>query len=288
VNWASVPGRDADVRERLEQAGFLCATYASRGARAAGLFTDYALKRRKLSERGAAPAIRPVAQQSFEFGSARGALAEHVSKQCLARYGIPTTREVLLSVQEIMALTVCPVSFPVAVKLASPDIPHKTEADAVRLGIGSLDALKRAAQAVQDAGLRHAPGARIDGISVQEMASGIEVIVGAVNDPNFGPYVMVGLGGVLTEVLRDVTHRFAPVQLEDARDMLNELKSARILQGYRGAPPADVDALAQAIVNLSWLIIDHRDRVREIDVNPLFVRARGDGVVAADALVILR
>jgi acyl-CoA synthetase (NDP forming) len=109
-----------------------------------------------------------------------------------------------------------------------------------------------------------------------------------VNDPNFGPYVMVGLGGVLTEVLRDVAHRFAPVQLEDARDMLNELKSARILEGYRGAPPADVDALAQAIVNLSWLVSDHREHVREIDVNPLFVRARGEGVVAADALVVLR
>jgi acyl-CoA synthetase (NDP forming) len=288
VNWASVPGRDADVRERLEQAGFLCATYASRGARAAGLFTDYALKRRKFNDRGAVPEMRPIVRQSLEFGCVGGALAEHESKQCLARYGIPATREVLLSLQDILALSVCPVAFPVAVKLASPDIPHKTEADAVRLGITSLDSLKRAAEAVHASGLRHAPRARIDGISVQEMASGIEVILGAVNDPNFGPYVMVGLGGILTEVLRDVTHRFAPVRLDDARDMLDELKSATILRGYRGAPPADVDALARAIVNLSWLISDHRDRVSEIDVNPLFVRARGEGVVAADALVVLR
>jgi acetyltransferase len=99
---------------------------------------------------------------------------------------------------------------------------------------------------------------------------------------------MVGLGGVLTEVLHDVAHRFAPVTPEDAREMLAELKGAKILEGYRGAPPADLDALVQAIVNLSWLIADHSDRVSEVDVNPLFVRPRGQGVVAADALVVTR
>ena len=137
-------------------------------------------------------------------------------------------------------------------------------------------------------GKKHAPDARIDGISVQEMASGVEMIVGAVNDPHFGPYVMVGLGGVLTEVLHDVSHRFAPVSPDDAREMLAELKGAKILEGYRGAPPADVDAVVDVLVRLSWLIDDHRDRVAEIDVNPLFVRGTGKGVVAADALVVLR
>jgi acetyltransferase len=178
------------------------------------------------------------------------------------------------------------VSLPVAVKLASPDIPHKTEANAVVLGVNTLEELKRAAQSVQESGLRHTPNARIDGISIQEMALGIEVILGAVNDKNFGPYVMVGLGGVLTEVLGDVTHRFAPLAMDDTREMLGELKGAKILEGYRGAPPADVEALVQAIVNLSWMISDHRDRINEIDVNPLFVRPRGQGVVAADALVV--
>jgi acetyltransferase len=175
----------------------------------------------------------------------------------------------------------------VAVKLASPDIPHKTEADAVRLNVRTLDELKAAAQTVVENGKRHTPGARIDGVSVQEMASGVELILGAVNDPHFGPYVMVGLGGVLTEVLHDVSHRFAPVTAEDARDMLSELKGAKILDGYRGAPPADVDAIVDALVRLSWLIHDHQDRIAEIDVNPLFVRAQGKGAVAADALVVL-
>ena len=274
INWASVPGRDAAVRRRLEDAGFLCAIHARRAARAVGLFTDFAMKRERFAQRGAAQPMRPVARQTFEFGGKRGALSEHTSKQCLARYGIPATREVLLSLAEIAGLNVCPLSFPVAVKLASPDIPHKTEANAVRLGVQTLDGLKEAAQSVHASGLRHTPNARIDGISVQEMASGVEVILGAVNDTSFGPYVMVGLGGVLTELLQDVAHRFAPVSFDDARDMLASLRGAKILEGYRGAPPADIDALAQAIVNLSWLISDHRDHIREIDINPIFVRPR--------------
>jgi acyl-CoA synthetase (NDP forming) len=98
---------------------------------------------------------------------------------------------------------------------------------------------------------------------------------------------MVGLGGVLTEILQDVTHRFAPFDHAVAQEMLSELKAAALLRGYRGSPALDTDALADALVRIGWLIHDHADRIREIDVNPLFVRARGAGVVAADALVVL-
>jgi acyl-CoA synthetase (NDP forming) len=287
VNWASVPGRDAHLKTRLEDAGFLCSTYASRMARAVGVFTDFALKLERLRGR-ATERERPMAERALDLGSARGALSEHASKDCISRYGIATTREVLLPLAEVLALRECPLAFPVAVKLASPDIPHKTEAGAVRLNVASVDALRAAAKAVHDSALRHTPSARVDGISIQEMAGGIEVILGAVNDAHFGPYVMVGLGGVLTELLGDVSHRFAPVSLDDAQDMIQELKGVRLLLGFRGAPPADVRALAQAIVNLSWLIADHQERIAEIDVNPLFVREEGKGVVAADALVILR
>ena len=188
----------------------------------------------------------------------------------------------------IAALKEAPVTFPVALKLASPDIPHKTEADAVRLNVKTLDELKAAAQTVVTNGKKHTPNARIDGVSVQEMASGVEMILGAVNDPHFGPYVMVGLGGVLTEVLHDVSHRFAPITPDDARDMLAELKGAKILEGYRGAPPADVDAIVDALVRLSYVIHDHQDRIAEIDVNPVFARGKGKGAVAADALIVLR
>jgi len=287
VGWAPVPGLDVEVKHELEKAGIYCPSFAADAGRALGLFTDFALKRQQLLARKNAGAARPVEKQSLELNG-KGALAEHVSKQTLARYGICSTQEVLLTLDAILALNAAPVPFPVAVKLASADIPHKTEADAVRLNVRTLDELKAAAKTVVDNGKKHAPNARIDGISVQEMASGVEMILGAVNDPHFGPYVMVGLGGVLTEVLHDVSHRYAPITADDARDMLAELKGAKILDGYRGAPPADVDAIVDALVRLSCLISDHQDRIVEIDVNPLFVKAKGNGAVAADALIVLR
>ncbi len=287
VGWSPVPGLDLDIKTELEKNGIYCPSFAAEAGRAVGLFTDFSLKRQKYLARDDQPAARPIAKQALDLGSGAGALAEHVSKQCLARYGIPSTAEILLPLDTLLALQESPVSFPLAVKLASADIPHKTEADAVRLGVKSLDELKAAAQAVAAGGKKHVPNARIDGISVQEMASGVEMIVGAVNDPHFGPYIMVGLGGVLTEVLHDVAHRFAPVSAADARDMLASLKGAKILDGYRGAPPADVEAVIDVLVRLSWLISDHRDQVAEIDINPLFVRGKGKGVVAADALVVL-
>ena len=291
VGWAPVPGLDLDIKHALEKNGIYCASFAADAGRAVGLFTDFAMKLKRLQARGQTQAQRPIDKQTLALtGETGAALAEHVSKQCLTRYGIPVTQDVLLSLDAILALTTAPVAFPVAVKLASPDIPHKTEADAVRLNINSLAELKTAAQAVVSGGKQHAPNARIDGISVQEMAAGVELIVGAVNDPHFGPYVMVGLGGVLTEVLHDVSHRFAPVTADDARDMLAELKGAKILDGYRGAPPVDTEAIVDVLVRLSWLIHDHQDRIAEIDINPLFARVKepkGGGVVAADALVVL-
>ncbi|MCC6532142.1 MAG: acetate--CoA ligase family protein [Burkholderiales bacterium] len=285
VSWASTPARAVDLRTKLEDAGFLCTNYASRAAHAAALFTEFAMKRSRFAqpvpaaERAAAPVPLP------QLTAASGTLSEHASKDIISRYGIATAREVLLPLNEILRLHTLPLPAPLAVKLASPDIAHKTEAGAVRLGVDSLEALKRAAAEVHAAGLQYRPGARIEGISIQEMARGIEVILGAVNDPSFGPYVMVGLGGVWTELLHDVAHRFAPLGVAEAKEMIAELKGARVFEGYRGAPAADVDALAQAMVALSWLVVDHGEHITEVDINPLFVRAQG--VVAADALIVL-
>jgi acetyltransferase len=149
------------------------------------------------------------------------------------------------------------------------------------------DELRRAARDVIDAARRYRREARIDGVLAQEMASGTEVIIGAVDDVYFGPTVMFGLGGILTEILHDVTHRFAPFDLATAHDMLNEIKGAALLHGYRGSTALDVDALADVLVRVSLLIADHADRIKEIDINPLFVRPAGQGVVAADALIVL-
>ena len=197
-------------------------------------------------------------------------------------------KEILLSADAVANLKDAPLPFPLAVKIESADIPHKTEAGVVRLNIRSLDELKAAARDVLAAAAKYNAQAHIDGVLAQEMAGGLEVIVGAVNDKFFGPVVVFGLGGIYTELLKDVTRRFAPFDVAAAREMVNEIKGAALLNGFRGQPALDVDALAATLSRISLLIADHADRITEIDVNPLFVRAAGQGVTAADALVVLK
>jgi acetyltransferase len=197
-------------------------------------------------------------------------------------------REVLLSPEAVQALTEPPVSLPIAVKVESADIPHKTEAGAIRLHIGNLADLKAAALAVASSARSYRPDARIAGILLQEMATGVEIMAGVVNDAVFGPVVALGLGGIFAETLRDVTHRCAPFDISIAHAMIDELKGRAILDGVRGRPAADIDALAVALSRLSLLAADHAARIAEIDINPLFVRSAGEGVVAADALIVLR
>jgi len=285
VNWGPATSAFDDVRARVEAAGAVCISYSRDAARAAGAWTQFCMARKLASARAATPAARPMPKHDLDLGGRTGTLDEYASKRCLAAYGIGVTGEAVLTLDAIRGLTTCPIPFPVAVKIVSADIPHKTEAGAVRLGIGSLDELRAAAEAVHASAQAYAPNASIDGILVQQMARGTELILGAVSDPNFGPHVLVGLGGVLTEVLHDVSHRYAPIEGGQAREMLDELKGAALLRGYRGSAPCDVDAIVDALVRLSWLIADHSDRITEIDVNPLFVGAQG--AVAADALVVL-
>jgi acyl-CoA synthetase (NDP forming) len=174
----------------------------------------------------------------------------------------------------------------VALKIQSPDIPHKTEAGGVRIGVEDRDAVGMAFDEIVANAGRHVPDAAIDGVLVQEMVSGgTEVILGVNNDPLFGPAIMFGLGGIFAEVLKDVTFRLAPVTRSEALDMIREIRAFKVLDGARGRPKADVAALADAIQRLSALAADLRDEVAELDVNPLFVLPAGQGVRAGDALI---
>jgi len=286
LNWPSAPDDNGDVLAYLEGNGVPCILGAGRAARALAALTDFARRRRARQEQGKRPFQRLVVRQGLELPAGPGTLGEHRSKQFLKRYGVPVVREVSLQPSEIENLEAAPLAFPIAVKIDSPDVPHKTEAGAVRLGIQSLAALKQSARDVLAAVRQHQPDARIEGILLQEMASGLEVIVGALNDACFGPTVAFGLGGVFTELLEDVTYGFAPFDAEAAREMILEIKGARLLDGYRGRPKLDVAALADTLARISLLIADHADRIAEIDVNPVFVREQG--VVAADALIVLK
>jgi acetyltransferase len=270
----------------LEQNRVPCILGAGRAVHALAVLSDFARKQREFRQRGKRPLKRVVDKQALDLPAGAATLGEHRSKAILKRYGVPVVAGKLLQPAEIEALKSAPLAFPVVVKIESPDVPHKTEANAVRLGVKDLDGLKQAAREVVAAAKQYQPNARIDGVLVQEMASGTEVIVGAVNDATFGPTIAFGLGGIFTELLKDVTHRFAPFDAEGAREMIDEVKGAALLKGYRGRPVLDVAALADTLARLSLLAADHADRIAEIDVNPVFVRE--NGVIAADALIVLK
>jgi acyl-CoA synthetase (NDP forming) len=217
-----------------------------------------------------------------------GDIAEYEAKRILADYGIPVTREELAkSAQDAVAIALR-IGYPVAIKVQSPDISHKTEAKAVRLKIASDTELKAAYDEVTENAKAYRGDARIEGVLVQEMVGdGVEAILGITNDPLFGPAVMFGLGGIFAEVLKDVSFRLAPVTQSVAREMVQEIAGYKLLAGARGKPPADIDALVDAIVRLSAMAVDLKDHVAELDINPLFVFPNGKGVKAADALIRL-
>ncbi|HYC46200.1 MAG TPA: acetate--CoA ligase family protein [Burkholderiales bacterium] len=256
-----------------------------RVARAMGMLADYAqaLQRR---DRHA----RALAFEALDLpGIAPGAttLDEREAKALLAGAGVSVTRDVVLP--RSGRVEAAGLTFPVVAKILSRDIAHKSDVGGVRLGIPDAAALAAAASDMLANVQQAKPHAHVDGVLACEMVTdGVEMLVGVVNDPGFGPVVALGLGGVLTEVLNDVTHRIAPFTLEDARDMIAELKGSKILDGVRGKPPSDVEALARALVCISRLAWQLRDRLVELDVNPLIVRPKGKGAIAADALVVFR
>jgi acyl-CoA synthetase (NDP forming) len=284
VGWSAPPGRAPEAMQTLEDHGV--PWFSTPGRAAKGASALYELSRKSVPEANP-PAVRTVSYADLELPSSVKALSEHASKACLTAYGIPVTREVLLSHADVRNLTAPPIPFPVVVKVESPDLLHKTEAGGVRTGVADLETLKEAADEVVANARKHAPDARIEGVSIQEMLVGTEVIVGAVNDRFFGPTVVFGLGGIFTETLRDVTRRFAPFDVATAHRMIDEIRASAVLHGSRGLPPLDVAALAETLTRLAWLVADHADRIAEVDINPLFVRPAGQGVVAADALVVL-
>lgn len=220
---------------------------------------------------------------------AAGTLDEHAAKQVLARYGVAVTRDALLPASSSDFPAPDGFSFPVAVKVVSPDIAHKTDIGAVRLNVANQAELTSAAQEVVRSARAAMPAAAISGVLVSEMITdGLETLIGVVNDPAFGPVVVFGLGGILAETLRDTTYRIAPFGLDVAHQMIGELKASAIFGGLRGQPPRDVDALARTLVAISRFAWSLRDRLVEMDINPVLVRPAGRGVVAADALMVLR
>lgn len=216
-----------------------------------------------------------------------GALTEEEAKALAAAYGIPVTRQRAAATADDAAAAAQALGFPVVLKGVSRAVVHKSDLGLVKLALRDADAVRDAFAAIAGALHAAAPGS-MEGVLVQEMARGeAELILGARHDPDFGPMVLVGAGGVLVEVLRDVQLAPAPLRPADARAMLGRLAIAPVLAGVRGRPALDVDAAADALVRLSWLAADLGPRLAEMDLNPILVRAAGEGVIAVDARATL-
>lgn len=215
-------------------------------------------------------------------------LSEHESKALLELYGIPVTRESVVNSIDDAVIFAEEIGFPVVLKMDSPDILHKTEANVIRLGIETREDVASAYAEIMDNARDYNPRARINGVIVQEMVTGgTEVIAGMSQDPQFGPTIAFGLGGIFVEVLKDISLRVTPLSKSEARKMVREIKGYPILKGIRGQAPADIGAVIDLLQKLSRLVEDFKEDIAEIDINPLIVFDKGQGVKALDALVVL-
>jgi len=268
-----------------------CATLAGAGLVANIHLTWTARALRALIERGRFQPPHPVSLAPID-ASMRINAALHAARDPLCEYeakallGLALGTDRLVTSRARLREAGDTAGWPVALKIQSPDILHKTEVGGVTLNITGAAALDTAYDAMLDEVARHKPAARIHGMLVQAMAPpGFEMIVSTTNDPVFGPIVMVGAGGVHTELFRDVTYRLAPVDPAEALHMLADLRSMPLLQGWRGAAPADTAALAELIAGVSAFAAAHHNHVQEIELNPVLVHPKGEGVTVADALL---
>ena len=214
-----------------------------------------------------------------------GALSERASKELLATYGIPVTRDVLVGSAAEAAKAADAIGYPVVAKLSSAAIGHKSDLGLVQVGLGSAGEVEAAYEKLVATAAAVAPDADVEGVLVcEQVDDGVEMVVGVAADALFGPVVMVGSGGVLVEVLGDVSHRVPPFDEREARRMIGELRGATLLRGARGRPAADLDALVDVVMRVQRLAVDLADDVAEVDINPLVVRP--SGAVALDALIV--
>jgi acyl-CoA synthetase (NDP forming) len=215
----------------------------------------------------------------------RKSLLETEAKTVCMEYGIPVTRFELARGEEEAVRFAKMIGFPTVLKIVSPDILHKSDVGGVVVGLNDEDGVRRGYARILENVRKNAPKARIAGVLVQEMAPpSTEVIVGATKDPQFGPVIMFGLGGVFVEVLKDVTFRVAPIAEDDACEMITEVKAYPLLKGYRSTPPADVDAITKILLSTSRLVNEHME-ITELDLNPVIVYEKGAKTV--DARIVL-
>jgi acetyl-CoA synthetase (ADP-forming) len=227
--------------------------------------------------------VSKIFQEALKEG--RKYMLEPEAKTICLEYGIPVTTFRVATTAEDAVKFAEEIGYPTVLKVVSPDVIHKFDVGGVVLDVENPEDVQDAYKKILENVKKNKPDAKIQGILVQEMApSSTEVIVGSTKDPQFGPALMFGLGGIFVEVLKDVTFRIAPITEQDAREMITEVKAYPVLKGYRGQPPADINAIVKILLNTSKLVMDHQE-IKELDLNPIIVYEKGAKTV--DARIIL-
>jgi acetyltransferase len=217
-----------------------------------------------------------------------GVVAYGATEKLLDAYGIALASSVMARSAAEAAQAAEKLGYPCVLKVASVDIPHKTEFGALRLGLETRAAVERAYEELLANVRAHKPDAEIEGVLVQKQLKGVECLLGIARDELAGPTLVMGLGGVFVEILADVQIRIPPISAAEARRALESLKGAKVFSGVRGAGPVDLDALAEMAARLSWFAYDFRDRIAELDLNPVVALPAGQGAFAVDALLVAR
>jgi acyl-CoA synthetase (NDP forming) len=282
TEWQDGPGVvEANQCERVALFRSMNACFAALAA-----WQWRATKRMAGAQNVAATPAETMARASQLLAAAGGrTLTEREAKAVLGLYGVPVVGERLAQSADDAVSAAEALGYPVVLKVDSEDLPHKTEAGVIRLNLRNADEVRTGYAAVMANAGKVSPPPRINGVLVQPMVpEGIEIVVGSRNDPLFGPLVVVGLGGVLVEVLNDTALSPAPVTPFEAEGLLRQLKGVKLLEGFRGMQPVDMKRLAQVISDVSRFAADHRDSVAELDVNPLICAA--DRITAVDALIV--
>lgn len=271
--------RNAEYSEKLEKIGvpvLPTSNYAFKILKNISDFVSYDVSKHDLEVRIPGP-----------INTGGEALSESESKEIVAKYGVPFPKVLVAKSENESIEAAKEIGFPVVAKIDSPDILHKSDIGCVKLNLKNEIEVKEAYNSIIENAKKHSPNAKIQGVQINEMVKqGTEMIIGVNNDPQFGPCVLCGLGGVFVEVFKDTALRLAPISYNEAYEMVNSLKGIKLLKGYRGNKPADIDSYVNAIVNISKLACDYKDTMKELDINPVFVYE--EGICAVDALFVKR
>ena len=267
-------------------------SFPERAARALRGKADYRrILQRPIPEYENFDVDRKAAQKIFEQVRQEGRLSigDAEARGILQAYGMRIPRSIVAETPAQAVEFASDIGYPVVLKIASPDILHKTDVGGVKVGLSNAEDVRDAFELMMYRAQRYVPEARLWGCLVQEMvpAGGLEVLVGMNRDPQFGPLITFGLGGIYVESLKDVTFRVAPLSKEEARDMMNEIRAHALLDGVRGMPPADKEAIVDTLLRIGQLVLDFPEIV-ELDINPLMVYEENQGAIAIDMRLIMK